>query len=259
MIGSAKKTLMSLIRAEVETLAPEEGFLSDLKSTVSKLNPESRPSSNYRPSGMNCLRQMYYDKVKAPMDAIVNDYSGVRIPETGTASHEKIQYYVSKMKDCGYDCEWIDVAQYVMEQNLDYLIIKDKKAFETKLYDTRYGISFLCDGIIKYKGKYYILEIKTEAEMKGAERKGADEKHIAQASCYSLCLKIDQIMWLYEERNFCIPKCYLTTITPEMRSEIILKIETVDNAVKTGEVPEKTSLTKTCYYCVYKNFCRKQG
>ena len=191
------KTLMSLINSKLETLPVEESFLNDLKSTVAKLNPTRPSSKHYRPSALNCMRLMYFDKIQAPKDVSVCDYGSARIPETGTSSHEAIQRYVSSMKDCGFDCEWVDVEEYIKSQKLDYLVVRSKKEFETHLFDTRYGISFLCDGIIKYKGKYYILEIKTETDFKGANRDSADENHRKQSVCYSLCLGIRDILWLY--------------------------------------------------------------
>ena len=115
------KTLMSLINANVETIPVEESFLLDLKSTVAKLNPVRPSSTNYRPSALNCMRLMYFDKIQAPKDNVICDYSSARIPETGTSSHEAIQNYVSKMQECGFDCIWVDVEEYIKEKNLDYL------------------------------------------------------------------------------------------------------------------------------------------
>lgn len=254
---SSMKTLMSLIGAKVDTLSVEESFLMDLKATVSKLNPTRPSSPYYKPSSLNCMRLMYFDKIQAPKDNSVCDYSDARIPETGTASHESIQYYVSEMKNCGYDCEWVDIESYIKENNLSYLEVKSKKKFETKLFDTRYGISFLCDGVIKYKGKYYILEIKTETDFKGSNRDSADENHRRQSVCYSLCLGIKDIIWLYEERNYCTPKTFHTTVSNEEISELLLVFETVENAVKEMIPPRKPESKKFCQYCAYTGECKK--
>ena len=251
------KTLMSLINSKVESLSVEESFLNDLKTTVAKMNPQKPSSPYFRPSALNCMRLMYFDKIQATKDSYVCEYSDARIPETGTASHEAIQSYVSSMKECGIDCEWVDIEAYIKENGLDYLEVKGKKQFETKLFDTRYEISFLCDGIIKYKGKYYILEIKTETEMKGANRTNADDNHRKQSVCYSLCFGIRDIMWLYEERNFCTPKTFHTVVTDEEISELLLMFETVENAVKDMIPPKKPESKKYCQYCSYTGECRK--
>ena len=254
---STKLNLISMIKNTVETLPINEAFLLDLQNTVSKLNPIRPRSTHYKPSSLHCMRMMYFDKVGATVDATLNTYSGIRITETGTASHECIQSYVSKMRDVGVDCEFIDVETYVKKQSLDYLLVKSKKTFETKLYDTRYDISFLCDGIIKYKGEYFILEIKTETEDKGLSRDSADPYHKYQSVCYSLSLGINQIMWIYEERNYCVPKTFITHITDTDKLELVERLETVDTCVKNLTPPERCNSKKTCTYCIYKNECKK--
>ena len=90
------RTLLSMVKSAVEVLPDNESFLLDLKSTVAMLNPDREPSQAFKPSSMNCLRLCYFDMVKAPRDISITEYSGVRIPETGSASHESIQKYVSK-------------------------------------------------------------------------------------------------------------------------------------------------------------------
>lgn len=63
------------------------------------LNPDREPSQAFKPSSMNCLRLCYFDMVKAPRDISITEYSGVRIPETGSASHESIQNMYPKCKN----------------------------------------------------------------------------------------------------------------------------------------------------------------
>lgn len=251
------RSLMSLIDAACNELPVEEAFLIDLKATVSQLNPPYKPSTYYKPSSLGCMRVMYFNKIGADVDNTPADYSGQRICETGTDSHERIQDYVSKMKDCNFDCQYIDVEEYVKMKGLDYLEIRGKKGFETKLYDKRYNLSFLCDGIIKYKGIYYILEIKTETSDKGFNRKAVNPDHILQATSYSLSLGIRKVLFLYEERDFCSPKTFLLTITDDMLSSLIMRIETVDQAVKDLVPPAKPASLKGCYYCCYKGVCKQ--
>lgn len=251
------KTLLNLIKTKMEILPAEESFLVDLKATLTAANPPKSRSTHVKPSSLNCMRIMYFDKIQASIDAGVAEWNGVRICETGSNSHENIQRYVSLMSKFGKQCEFIDVEQYIKENNLDYLRVKSKKQYETHLYDTRYDISFLCDGLIKYRGQYYILEIKTETDDKGFNRNCADEFHKLQSVAYSLCLKIDKIMWLYEERNFCSPKTFITTVTDEDRLQLIQRIETVEQAVKDMKPPEKCGQRKTCQYCCYKSECKK--
>lgn len=270
MSNAARKTLLSLIHEQISKLPPEASFLEDYKNTISKMNPNKRGSNFYKPSSMNCDRCMYFIRTAAPVDESLPEYNSVRITECGTSSHERIQYYVSQMRDHGYDCDWIDPEWYIRNKNLKYLKVQDEefckehgltyhgeKSFETKLFDSRYNISFLCDGIIRYKGEYYILEIKTETAHKNYMRAGADIKHKNQSVSYSLSLGIDKIMWLYESRDHCTAKTYITTVSEEEKAELALRIEYVDGCVASGTIPQKCSNLSMCQYCNYKSICRK--
>lgn len=259
MATSAKKTLISLIKAKMDDLPVEDSFVTEFKQTVSKCNPPRKGSNYYKPSSMNCDRAMYYIATGVEPDDVLPEYNSVRITECGSSSHERIQYYVSKMRDKGFECDWIDPEWYVKMKGLDYLKVTDKKEFETKFLDTRYNLSFLCDGIIRYKGKYYILEIKTETDYKNQSRTQADAKHRNQSVCYALSLNINDIIWLYESRNICEVKCYHTVVTEEEKDEIAMRIEFVDNCVNSHKVPDKCSNLNTCQYCSYKAICRRQG
>ena len=254
-----KQTLIQLIQQSVKMLPDDQAFLADLKATVAKLNPPRPRSQHYKPSSLHCLRQMYFDKIQAPMDSSYTEYSSVRISETGTNSHERIQYYVTQMKSCGHPCDFVDVSAYIEKKKLDYLQVIGKKQYETKLFDTRYGISFLCDGIIYYNDKYYILEIKTETDDKGIYRESADPYHEKQSVCYSLSLGINDVMWIYEERNFCVPKTFITHITDEQKAQLLIMFDTVEQAVKDLKAPPRTDSKKTCNYCVYKTVCKQNG
>ena len=256
-MNSKVRTLMSLINNTVETAPDEKSFLVDLQATVAKMNPIRPASASFKPSSMNCLRLCYFDLIQAPKDTQIVEYSGVRIPETGSASHESIQYYVSHMKECGKDCEWIKPADWVKQNKLDYLEIKEEGEFETLLYDTRYNIRFKCDGIIKYRNTTYILEIKTETEFKHNNRTEPDIHHRNQSICYSLSLGINKIMWLYESRDFCSPLTFITKVTEEQKGNMILKFETVNQAVKDMIPPERVDDKKVCQYCPYISQCKK--
>ena len=270
MSSSAKRDLFSMISAAVDELLPEESFLSDLRNTVQKCNPPRKGSRFYKPSSMNCNRCMFYIAKGTDPDDSLPSYSSVRITESGTSSHEKIQYYVSQMRNKGFDCDWIDPKWYVKNKCLNYLRIQDEefckefgfeyhgeKEFETKFFDTRYNLSFMCDGIIRYKGKYYILEIKTETDYKNMNRTEADEKHRNQSVCYSLSLGIEDIMWIYESRNICNPQVFHTKVTDKEREEMVLKIEYVDDCVRNNILPPKVDDHKACQYCSFRGICSR--
>lgn len=257
------KSIHSLIDMAVKEAPVQDQFLQDLKASIEKMDAkESRmPSKTYKPSSMTCIRNMYFQVTGTLPDEERGNYCLVGICESGTDRHERLQLAVSNMKNIGIDCEYIDVADYVKEHNLDYLEIKGKSGFETKLYHKSLNISFLCDGIIKYKGNYYILEIKTETIYKWQTRDKVADEHLNQATTYAACLGINNVLFLYENRDNCDKKAFILSVTDEMKTELLGKIEECDGYVSRLIIPPKPKDVpkKSCNYCNYKSACRKAG
>ena len=218
------------------------------------------PSKTFKPSGMQCKRGCYYQIMGVQPDESKASFNMVGICNSGTDIHVRVQTAVMQMKENGIDCDWVDVEEYVKSHDLDYLIVREKKGTETKLYDTRYGtyISFMCDGIIRYKGKYYILEIKSESSNKWYARTDVDKKHYHQAISYSNSFKLDDVLFLYVERDLLNCKCYKFHVTDDMRKEIVDFITDVQGYVERQIAPPKDDLPKNiCNYCGYQTQCRK--
>lgn len=263
MAKQSLKNIFRLIEAATDVLPIEDQFVSDLKAAIEKQDSKEarKPSQSYKPSSMKCIRNMYFQVTGAEQDDQRANYCLIGIVQSGSDRHERLQEAISKMKDFGMDCEYIDAADFAKQRNLDYLQVVAKQGYETKFYHKDLNISFLCDGIILYKGKYYILEIKTETIHKWQTRKGVDPEHYAQASTYSICLGIDEVMFVYENRDNCDKKAYLFKVEDEMKFEIVSKIEECDKFVKIltpPPIPEDIT-KKTCQYCNYRALCRKVG
>ena len=250
--------LISIANTEVSVA---DQFIKDLDRSIqiSESKYDGLPSKTYKPSSMNCQRQSYYQIVGVKPDDGEVKPAMTAICWAGTDMHERIQNAVSEMEQNGIPCKWINVGDYVKEQNLTDIVVREQKGFETKLYNQKYNISFMCDGIIEYKGKYYILEIKNESSNKWYSRTDVDSKHHHQAICYSLSLHIEDVLFLYIDRDMQNKKAYKFHVTGKMKNEIIEYIEYVDGYVKIGIVPPKpeTILKTTCTYCGYKNTCKK--
>lgn len=264
MSRQSLKNLHRLIQEAKEETPVADQFINDLRMTVEKLNNmyNRPPSRKYKPSSMTCLRNMYYQIVGVEPETDRANACLVGIMETGSDRHERIQDAVSKMFVFGVDCEYIDVKTFIEQRKLDSLEVVSETAFETKVYHKGLNISFLCDGIIKYKSQYYILEIKTETVYKWQARAGVAPEHIPQGVAYSVCFGIDQVMFVYENRDNTDKKAYVLEVTDEMKFDyIISKIEECDSYVKRLEVPPKpeNAGTKLCQYCNYKTECRKDG
>lgn len=260
MTRKSLKNLFALIDKEEQPV--EKQFLTDLCRSIEISNKKAeRPSSlSYKPSSMNCIRSMYYQVTGAPMDDGYTPYALVGICNSGTDIHERTQQYVAMMKDNGFDCEYINVADFVRERRLDYLEVVEQCGMETKLYHKGLNIRFLCDGIIKYQSKYYILELKTEASFKFMSRQGVDKKHYHQGICYSLALGLPNVLFVYINRDVLDMKSFMFTPTQEQKDELVADIKLCDEYVAERKAPPKPDeLPKgTCNYCSYRTLCENE-
>lgn len=263
MARQSFKNICRLIDSVKEDATPEQSFLGDLKRSIELTNDKSirEPSRTYKPSSMTCIRNMYYQVTGQAQDPQASNYTLVGICNAGTDIHERVQKYVADMVNNDIDCEYIDVAEFVKQRGLDYLEVVEKKGMETKLYNKTLNMSFLCDGIIRYRGKYYILELKTESSYKWQGRKGVDPKHYAQGTAYSLMFKIDEVMFVYISRDILDMKAFMFKPTDEMRGELVNKILECDNYATEGKVPPKPDDVpkSSCEYCAYRSTCRMEG
>lgn len=263
MARNSLKNVCRLIEAAKAVLPPEQDFLNDLKRSIEMTaDKDTRlPSKTYKPSGMNCIRASYYQLVGAECDLPNSNYTMVGICNSGTDIHVRIQTAVEQMKDNGMDCEYIDVAEFVRSRGLDYLNIVSKDGMETKLYHKKLNMSFMCDGIIKYKNHYYILELKTENSYKFMNRKDVDPSHYQQGTAYSIAFNIPQVLFVYVNRDVLDMKAFMFVPTDEMRQNLVGYIEECDGYVSRKIAPPKPKdvSKKACSYCVYKNQCRKDG
>lgn len=262
MARSSLKNIVKLISNYSGEEAIEQSFLYDLKRSIEITDEKNRTKSSqtYKPSSMNCIRASYYQIIGADSDESPSAYTLVGICNSGTDIHIRTQRAVESMKENGINCEYINVADFVKQRGLDYLDIKGQFGEETKLYDKYRNISFLCDGIIKYKSKYYIIEFKTENSFKWGHRSGVDLNHYNQAITYSLELGLDDVIFIYISRDNLDMKSYLFHVTDDMRNKILDYIKECDSYLALKIVPPKEPLSlKSCTYCTYKGICEKDG
>lgn len=251
-----------LIDESVEKeVSVETSFSEDMKMCIQKLGTRpGKPSNSYKPSSLNCIRNMYYQRIEADTDPVTPvSAEMIGIGESGTDRHQRIQAYIVAMKDYGIDCEYVNVAKYIADNNIPDLEVVEQKGYETKLYHKTLNLRFMVDGIIKYKGVYYILEIKTESSFKARVRESVDPTHHNQAFTYSQCLGIDKVFFIYEDRDCCTKKYFILPVTDTDRASVVNKITTCESYVTANVTPTKPEdvLKKTCQYCSYRSRCRK--
>lgn len=251
--------IAKLVKAS-KTAGPDTLFLNELVRTIELCDEVRTPSKAYKPSSLGgCIRNMYFQMVGADMDGIPTDYCLVGICESGTDRHEILQTYVTRMKEQGFDCEWVDVEEYVNKFKPEGTQVIQKSGMETKCINTVFNLRFLCDGIIKYRGEYYILEIKTESTYKFSNHDEPFPEHKIQATTYSMAFGIDKVIFLYENRDNCSKKTFLIDVTDSMKQGVANKIFTCDEHIKAKVAPPKSDNPKDCQYCNYKRVCREVG
>lgn len=263
MARNSLKNVCRLINTVKELAKPEEDFLNDLKRSIEMTEDKKQrlPSKTYKPSGMNCIRASYYQVSGIQPDEGSSNYTLIGICNSGTDIHVRIQTAVAEMWSNGMECEYIDVEKFVVSRGLNDLAIISKNGMETKLYHKKLNLSFMCDGIIKYKGHYYILELKTENSYKFTNRKGVDPSHYNQATAYSLAFGINEVLFVYINRDVMDMKAFMFEVEPEMKESLVGYIEECDGYVSRQIAPPKPDdvSKKACSYCIYKTQCRKDG
>lgn len=241
----------------------EAQFLADLKRSIEMTDEQDDglPSQTFKPSSMGCTRGSYYQIIGQKPDESPRSFNVIQICNSGSDIHERIQGAICDMKNHGMKWEYVDVGEYVKKRKLSDIEVRSKSGYETKLYNKKYNISFMCDGIIYYKKHYYILEIKSEASGKWFAREGVDSKHYNQAIAYSLSLGIEDVIFLYVDRDMLNMKTFMYKVTDDMRKSIVAYITYVQGYVIRKIVPPKPKDIdkRVCNYCGYSNQCKKDG
>lgn len=237
----------------------QQSFIEEYNDTAKRLEKMCRqevPTDTYRPSQLSggCKRMLYYQRtgVKAVEERDVNL---IEICDNGTDRHERIQHIVKNMDGVTY----LDVEEVLEEAkcegiNTEFVKWNEDKT-EVRLLNKNYGLYFQPDGLIRYKGKELILELKTINSFSFNKLEKPKDEHLEQVTCYSIGTGIRTVLFVYEERNFLNKKLFLITVTDEMRQKIIDKIDTVNRYVAEGKLP-KREIDK-CQYCNFKAKCKE--
>ncbi len=251
------KQIHGFVNQEVNNMSVDKVFLQDLTMSIEKSQSQKPLSRTYKPSSLNCMRGMYYQITGTIPDKSTSSANNIGMGESGTDRHERIQKAIMALALDNEQYEFVDVETYIKEKNIPHLQVVSKTATETKCFHTVLNMSFMCDGILKIKGEYYVFEFKTEGSMKFSKREDVDPDHKNQATCYCLAFDIGQVIFLYENRDTLDKKAFLFTVIEGLKQDIVNKISTCDNYVSKLQPPPKTVNKKTCYYCRYKSTCEK--
>lgn len=223
-----------------------------------------KPSEWYKPSSLNCLRQMYFMRTKAEVDDTFTEYNSIGMADTGSRRHVAIQTVLEHMEDMQYDWRYIDVAEYIEEKHkagkCQSLSVVGKSGAETKLFDDVWKLMFLCDGIIQRisTGEYYLFEFKNQISFKAAGKESVDKEHFNQVTAYCAELDLTKAFVLYENRDNCNLECpELFEVTEDMKQSFYNRLLECEGYVERLIIPPKPEDTKKCKWCKYKTVCRK--
>lgn len=260
-----RTNLMSMLKnASQPKIDYGKKFCNDFIFSIESLAKKNSrpPTPTLKPSSLRCLRSGFFQMVQAPYTDS-SSYSLIGICEGGTFIHEMVQSKVTRMEELGIEWQYINVADYVRENNLNLEILKEcnfeKGEYETKLQHNGYKVRFLADGILKYRDKYFILEIKSISSNGFFKLKEVPEKYKTQAVSYSVLLGIDTVLFLFVDRDLFNMKTFEYTPTAEEKAEWKLNLEYVTECVEKRVVPNKpiNADAKFCAYCNYKSVCNK--
>lgn len=257
------KDIIKLINSQAKAKSIEERFLADVNKVIqlNKSKQEYVPSKTLKPSSLGaCMRMQWFMLTGVEPDAGKLDPPElIGITESGSDRHKRIQQVIMMAKDFGVNIQWLDPVEEVKKANAMGIntVVKYIDGYEVLCYNSDYELNFKCDGIIIYDSKKMILEIKTEDTNKFAKRNTIEPIHQYQAVAYSLALGIPNIMFLYEDRNYCFKKAYFYTVSDEMRNEVKKRIKQVLEYRDKNIVPPKEK--NKCRYCNYKQACKKLG
>lgn len=261
MAGNAYKDIMKMVNAKAKATTTGEEFVADIERYMQISKAPYTPGLTVKPSMLGgCFRQQFFVLNGVEQDpGKLQQPSMISIQESGTDRHERIQNYCQDAAHFNLPIIWVDPVEEVAKANLKgiHTEIVRRDGNELLCYNKDYNLRFKCDGIIIYKGVKMILEIKTEEHFKFTSRVCADPKHAYQGRCYSMCFGINQVMFLYENRNYTTRKAYQVEITDSEITDVKQRITNLLDYQTKQLVPPKEK--DKCVYCDYKQECKKYG
>lgn len=217
----------------------------------------------FAPSQMRCDRVSWFRLRGTQPDKITSPDARLKFTaEIGTACHEMIQNKL--INKLGSD--WIDVDEWVSQnrqifQNYDMDI--HKNGLESQI-DMRkpFPVRFACDGIVRFNGKVYLLEIKSAEFSSLNDLIEPKPKHIDQVKAYSMLLQIPDVLFLYIDRQYGELKCFELNVADYEQEWVKEKMQNVLDLVEANIAPEGLPVGDpdcTQNMCPYWKKCKEWG
>lgn len=213
----------------------------------------------FAPSSFRCPRVSWFrlrgvqpDSIPTPDKTL--DFSA----QVGTACHENIQRNLAEM----LKADWIDVAEYLENLKPNYKYKVEKSGFETRIEIDSPPVRFACDGIIRWRGELYLLEIKTSEYSSFDQLTDPKSIHLDQIKFYASLLGLKKALVLYQDRTYGVLKCYEVTISQSDVEYVKNKIQYIIDMVDANLAPERLDRTDSwCSpnMCPYYKKCKEWG
>ena len=201
-----------------------------------KADAEEPSHQTFSGSSFRCNRRSWFrlrgtvpDSVSVP-DRVLN-FSA----EIGTACHRIIQTNLKNM----LEDDWLSVKDYLANNvSYDYEITEDVDSLESQVHIFDPPIMFAVDGLIRWKDKIYLLEIKTSEFASWNDLTDPKPQHIDQIKCYASLLNIHNVLFLYQDRQYGDFKCFEIQVSDSDMMQVRNRFKYVMDMVKKNLAPE---------------------
>lgn len=244
--------------------ATSSDFLDFYENFVdSKIAAKNAEPANktFAPSSFRCNRRSWFRlRGVQPDTPKTFDRTLSFAADIGTACHRIIQ---TNLRDAlGED--WIAVKDYLAANPIpyEYKLEDSDDGLETKVEIMNPPLRFACDGIIKWKGEYYLLEIKTSEFTSWDDLTDPKSEHVDQIKCYASILGIHKILTIYQDRQYGGIKSYEMFVSDADMKSVKDRFKYVQDMVEANLAPEalpKGDKWCTPSMCPYHKKCREWG
>lgn len=215
-----------------------------------------KPSQTFAPSSIRCKRVSWFRLRGVETEAETRVDRGLQFTaDIGTACHHIIQStLINSLKD-----DWLNVKDYLATLNPPYKYACEQLGFETRIEISDPPIQFASDGIIRFKGELFLLEIKSCDHASFEKISDVKPNHLDQVKCYCTLLHLHRALVMYIDRQYGDIKCYEVVVTDSDMQDIWKMFKDVQECVKMNIAPPKPKDTRYCTpsYCRYYERCKQ--
>jgi hypothetical protein len=235
-----------------EFLSQYQDYLSN--SLIKKEGLVKAPA--FAPSSFSCERYSWFRLRGVETDGgekldPVLDFQA----EVGTAIHRRFQRHLLAI----FGDDYINPADYLAGKTnrFNFTSEKDPDSQETRIQIADPPMRLSTDVIIRWKGKIWLVEIKTCEFGAWNDLTDPRERDKDQIDCYSAVFDLPDVLVVYIDRQYGGIKVYQVNIPQYRRDEVWDTMSRVQKAVVTNLAPAKiVGGGWKCKECIYSKKCK---